>query len=53
MGHVLKNGSHFEKWVTLGKMVHAWKSGSYFENGSQLAKWLRLKKQDPLRIMNN
>ena len=30
--------SHLEKWVTFGKMGHIWK------NGSHLKKWLTLKK---------
>ena len=44
MGHTSKNGTHLEKWITLGKRItlrtvsHTWK------NGSHLGKWLTLEK---------
>ena len=31
IGHDWENGSHLEKWVTLGKMGHTWKNGSHLE----------------------
>ena len=34
MGHNMKNGSHSEKFVTLGKIDHNWR------NGSLLKKWV-------------
>ena len=59
MCHTWKNGSHLEKWVTLGKMGHTCKNGSHLEkkwvtllekwfalekNGSHLKKWVTLRK---------
>ena len=39
MGHNKKNGSHSEKWVTLGNMGHKLKNRLTFE------KWITLKKK--------
>ena len=36
----LQNGSHLEKWVTVGKMAYTWK------NVSHLEKWVTLGKMD-------
>ena len=72
MGHSLKSGSHLEqlvtlgKWVTLGKMDHAWKrwgdslkNGSQFEkvytskNGSQFKKKVTFEQLGPLGIVGH
>ena len=38
MCHTSKNGSHYEKWVTLGIMEHSWKNGSHWEKYVTLGK---------------
>ena len=55
--HYRKNGSHVEKWVTLGKIGHTWKNASHLEkcftlgkmghnwkNGLHMEKWVVLAK---------
>ena len=39
-----KNGSHLEKWVTVGKMGHTCKMGHSLKEGSHLLKWVTLGK---------
>ena len=41
MGHTCKNGSHLQKWITLGKMSDTLKN---VENGSILEQWVILEK---------
>ena len=42
----LKNGSHMQKWVTLGKLGHPRKNGPHVESKSHLEKWIKLRKMD-------
>ena len=49
LGDIWKNGSHLEKWLTIGKMGHTWKNGlrlvnyvTLEKNGSQLVKCVTL-----------
>ena len=46
MDYNWKNGSHLEKWVTLGIMVSLAIMGNIRKNGSHLQKWVTLGKID-------
>jgi len=50
MGHIWKNRSHSEKWVTLGTLGHTWKNGSNWKKKeshlkSHLEQWVTLGKK--------
>ena len=36
MGHIGKNGSHVERWVTFRKVAHTCKNGSHSEKSVTL-----------------